>query len=89
VYGAVVHSWEFCDESDRQLVFTEMTRDNSSWATVISTTNALQPAATAVFCIMFVFHHRFWYHSQINDKSVSFENFTNFVQKMVFWVIAL
>jgi len=51
----VVHSWEFCDESDQHSVFTAITSDICSWVTLFSTTNNLQPAQTAVYCIMLVF----------------------------------
>jgi len=55
----VVHSWEFCDESDQHSVFTAITSDIISQATFISTTNTLQHAPSAVYCIMLVFPHSF------------------------------
>jgi len=53
---SVVYSWEFCDESDQHSVFTAITSDICSRATVISTNNTLQTAATAVYSIMREFH---------------------------------
>jgi len=63
VSGAAVHGWEFCDETDEQSGFTAVRNDICSWATVISTSNSLQPAATAVYSIIHHFNYAQLYHS--------------------------
>jgi len=52
VSGTAVHGWEFCDETDEQYDFTPVRSDICSWATVTSSSNVLQPAATAAYSIM-------------------------------------
>jgi len=52
VFGAAVHGWEFCDETDEHSGFAATRNDICSCATLISTSNALQPEATAVYSIM-------------------------------------
>jgi len=86
----VVHSWEFCDESDEHQFIQQYEVISLAEQLVISTSNLLQPVATAVYCITLLFPHSFWCHSQINNNTLSFENFTaGFVKMIVFWDITV
>ena len=55
--GTAVHGWEFCDETNEHSGFTAIRIGICSWATVSSTSNILQPAATARYSIMLQFNY--------------------------------
>jgi len=57
VSGTAVYGWEFCDETDEHSGFTAIRIDTCSGATVSSTSNTLQAAATAGYSIMLQFNY--------------------------------